>query len=367
MDVEERLELVKGIAEEIITEDELKELFQEKEHPVMYDGFEPSGLAHLPFGVYRALLLEDLMEAGIEVKLLLADWHAWLNNKMGGKLEDIQKAGEYFLEVWRAAGIDTDKIEIVWASELVEDKEYWERVLNVARNHTLNRAKRALTIMGRKDADSGPAARVYYPSMQVADIFELDVDICQLGMDQRRANMLAREVAPKLGEEKPVAVHHHMLMGLQKPDIEGGYDEDEDIDREISSKMSKSKEDTCIFVHDSKEEIENKLGNAYCPSGQEKANPVLDYAKEIVFRAFDEMKIERPDKYGGDVTYSSYNELRNDFVSGDLHPQDLKMGVAEKLNELIKPIREHFEEDDDARELYEEVKRIYEENRTVIY
>jgi len=364
MDVEKRFELIEGIAEEVITEDELRELLEEKENPVMYDGFEPSGLAHLPFGVYRALLLEDLMEAGLEVKLLLADWHAWLNDKMGGSLEDIQKAGKYFLEVWEAAGIDTDEIEVIWASELVKDEEYWRRVLNVARGHTLNRAKRALTILGRKDADSGPAARVYYPSMQVADIFELGVDICQLGMDQRRANMLAREVAPKLDEEKPVAVHHHMLMGLQKPDIEGGYDEDEEIDKEIASKMSKSKEETCVFVHDSEEEIKEKLKNAYCPNKQEKANPVMDYAKEIVFRAFDEMSIERPDKYGGDVTYHSYSELREDFLSGDLHPQDLKMGVAERLNELVKPIREHFEEDEEARELYKEVKRIYEESKT---
>ncbi|MDI6806311.1 MAG: hypothetical protein QMD14_00655 [Candidatus Aenigmarchaeota archaeon] len=43
MDVETRLQLIKNIGEEIITEDELRRLLETKEHPVAYDGFEPSG------------------------------------------------------------------------------------------------------------------------------------------------------------------------------------------------------------------------------------------------------------------------------------------------------------------------------------
>lgn len=350
MDTEKRLELVKGVAEEIITEEELREVLETKENPVMYDGFEPSGLAHLPFGIYRSLLLKDLMEAGIEVKLLLADWHGWINNKMGGELDNLRKTGEYFLEAWKAAGIDMDKVTTIWASDLADDEEYWRKVVKAGKNHTLNRTKRAMTIAGRKEADSSPAARVFYPSMQVADIFQLDVDICQLGMDQRRANMLAREVAPKLGWKKPVAVHHHMLMGLQGPQKGEGYDDSEDIDTEIASKMSKSKEKTCIFIHDTEEEIQEKINNAYCPAKQEKKNPVMDYAKEIVFRKYDELEIERPSKYGGNISYESYENLKEDFVEGELHPQDLKKGVADRLNQIIKPVREHFEEDKEARD-----------------
>jgi len=43
MDLEERFQLVKGVGEEIITEDELRQLLETKEHPIAYDGFEPSG------------------------------------------------------------------------------------------------------------------------------------------------------------------------------------------------------------------------------------------------------------------------------------------------------------------------------------
>lgn len=358
MNIEKRYELISNVAEEIITKGELKELLEKKEHPVMYDGFEPSGLAHIPFGIYRALLLKDLLKAGLKVKLFLADWHAWINDKVSGDLKDIKKVGEYFLEVWKAAGVDMDKVEPVWASDLVKKGSYWKNVINIAKNHTLNRTERAMTIAGRKNASSQPAARVFYPSMQVADIFTLDVDICQLGMDQRRANMLAREVAPNLGKKKPIAVHHHMLMGLRGEQEAKGYDDNEKIDSAIASKMSKSKPSTCIYVHYSEEEIQDKINSAYCPEGRIKGNPIIDYAKEIIFRNFSQLKITRPDKYGGNVVYNSFEDLKNDYSEKELHPQDLKNAVVKKLNEMIKPIRKHFEEDKEAKKKLERVREL---------
>ena len=43
MDIETRLQLIRSVGEEIVTEQELRELLETKEHPVAYDGFEPSG------------------------------------------------------------------------------------------------------------------------------------------------------------------------------------------------------------------------------------------------------------------------------------------------------------------------------------
>jgi len=167
--------------------------------------------------------------------------------------------------------------------------------------------------------------------------------MCQLGKDQRRANMLARELAPKIGRKKPVAVHHHMLMSL--------YAKSRD------EKMSKSEPTTCIYVHDSEEEICKKIEGAYCPEKQVEDNPILDYTKHVIFKSFDSMEIKRKEKYGGDVTFHSYPELEQTYGRGELHPSDLKFGVAEYLNRLIVPIREHFERNRKARELYEFVKQ----------
>lgn len=357
MDVETRLKLVASVGEEIITPEELRQLLETKKHPVAYDGFEPSGLAAIHFGLLRSLNLKDLLKAGIKFKLLLADWHAWINNKMGGDLEKIRKVGEYFVEVWRAAGVDIDKVEVVWASDIVGDKDYWQRVLLIAKNTTVARATRCLTIMGRKEGELNEVAQYFYPMMQTADIFHLEVDICQLGLDQRRANILAREIAPKFGWKKPVLIHHHMLMGLQGVKQPEGYETNTTIDVEISSKMSKSKPDSAIFVHDSYETIKKKINKAYCAPKEIGNNPVLEYCKYIIFRQFKEMRIDRPKKFGGPIIYEGYEELEADFKKGNLHPADLKNATAFYLEKMIAPIRKHFEKDKKAKELYNMVKK----------
>ena len=52
--------------------------------------------------------------------------------------------------------------------------------------------------MGRKDNTNTPSSQILYPLMQAADIIELGVDIAQLGIDQRKVNMLARDIFPKI-------------------------------------------------------------------------------------------------------------------------------------------------------------------------
>jgi tyrosyl-tRNA synthetase len=356
LDLEERLECARRVGEEIITENELRTLFEANDRPSAYDGFEPSGLAHIAFGIMRAANIADLQRAGVRFKLWIADWHAWLNNKMGGDLEEIQEVGRYFVEVWKAAGVDMNKVEVLWSSDAVKGDEYWKNVVRVAQNVTLDRARRAISIMGRTSKDLVQTATILYPMMQVADIFWLDVDICQLGIDQRRANILAREVAEKLGRKKPVAVHHHMLMGLDGLKTPEGYDEDAAVDGEIASKMSKSKPETSIFVHDRREDILRKLEKAYCPAKVVEGNPVLEYAKHVIFKRTDTLSVERPQKFGGNVEFLNYEELERAYRAGSLHPADLKRSVGLALDEIVSPIRTHFEKDPHARTLYEHVR-----------
>jgi tyrosyl-tRNA synthetase len=294
--------------------------------------------------------------AGVRMKLWIADWFAWVNNKMGGDLEKIQEVGRYFVEVWKAAGVDMSNVDILWTSDAAKQDEYWKKVITVAQNSTLARAQRALTIAGRTTKDSVQTAQLFYPMMQVADIFWLDVDICQLGVDQRRANILAREIADKMRWKKPVAVHHHMLIGLQGRKEPEGFDENGVMDAEISSKMSKSRPETSIFVHDSPEVIMKKVNSAYCPPRILEGNALVEYSRYIVFRRLKSLRIERPEKYGGNVEFFSSTELEKAYADGSLHPADLKKGVGKALDSIISPIREHFVRNPHARELYETVR-----------
>ena len=358
MSIESRLELIKEVGEEIIQEDELKKLLESGEELIAYDGFEPSGQIHIAQGILRAINVNKMIKAGVKFKMLVADWHAMANNKMGGDLEKIKTVGKYFIEVWRASGMDLSNVEFVWASEMNKNPDYWKLVLQVGKSNALRRFIRTAEMMGREESlDKLTGAHIIYSCMQVSDIFLLGAKITQLGMDQRKLNMLAREVGPSLGFWKPVVVSHHMLMGLGKPASDSG----DALQRTIEVKMSKSLPDTAIFMTDTKEDIERKINKAYCLEGDIKENPILEYYKYIVFESFDrletnEVKIERAEKFGGPVTLKTFAELEKKFANKEIHPMDLKTTLSRLLNELIEPVRRHFEENSEAKKLLEEVK-----------
>jgi len=352
MELKERLKLIKEVGEQITTEEDLKDLLKEKKKFIAYDGFEPSGSIHVAQGILRAININKMTKAGAHFKMWVADWHAWANNKMGGDLDKIQVVGNYFIEVWKAAGLDLNNVEFVWASDAVSDPEYWKIVMNIAINSTIKRIVRCGTILGRKESEMRQASQIFAPVMQAADIFYLNVDICSLGVDQLKVNILARELGPKLGFWKPVVVSHKMLMGLTQP-VSKELDPEK---RTIELKMSKSKPDTAVFMTDSEKDIYRKIQNAWCPDKQVEENPILEWCKCIVFEKYDEFDIKRADKFGGDVRYNSYKELEDAYVKGDIHPLDLKKATSYYINEMIKPVREHFEKDPKAKKLKKQVE-----------
>lgn len=365
MDTESRLQLIREVGEEIVTEQDLRAALENENRPVAYDGFEPSSKIHIAQGILRTINVNKMTRAGCRFRLWVADWHAWANNKLGGDLEKIQRAGEYMVEVWKATGMEgigSGKVEFLWASDFMGKKEYWARVMKIATSSTLNRVIRCSQIMGRSESDVLHASQILYPCMQAADIFELDVDIAQLGMDQRKVNVFARELADKFKWKKPVAVHHHMLMGLGAPLAEAavsGDAKENKINQAIAHKMSKSKPDSAIFMTDSTEEVARKISKAYCPEKSVEANPILEYCKYMVFEKLAEKRkpfeVERPAKFGGNISFGTYAELESAYLAGHLHPMDLKAATASSINGLLEPVREHFRKSAKARRLLEEV------------
>jgi len=174
-------------------------------------------------------------------------------------------------------------------------------------------------------------------------------------MDQRKVHMLAREVAPKLGFKVPVCLHNSLLPGLQMAELDGSFDEDQGINESIRHKMSKSVSKGAIWVNDTPNEIREKYHDAFCPEKVVNGNPVLDHARMVVFPQLGKLEVQRPKKYGGDVTYQSFEELAEAYSGGGLHPLDLKKGVAESMIKLLEPVAEYFER---KPENYERMKQL---------
>lgn len=287
-------------------------------------------------------------------KLYLADYFAFINNKLGGNLEHIRNAGNYFVEVWRAAGVDTSKVEIIWNKDLMNDFTYWDRFIKIGRMFSLDRVKRAITIMGRSEGEKVSAAQLFYPIMQATDIFQMDVDICQLGLDQRKANILAREAAQRFKWKVPVIVSHKLLLGLRgmPKDL---HTKDEAV--LMKYKMSKSDPKSSVFVHDTYEQIKEKVNGAYCPEKVVAGNPMFNYIEQLLIESdSDPIEIERPQKFGGRIEARDYNELVKMYEEGKIHPADIKNYVSEGLEKKVKPIREYFETNKQAKKLYEDMK-----------
>jgi tyrosyl-tRNA synthetase len=331
MDVDSKFALASRNAIEIVTSEELKALFETNSKPSAYIGYEPSGFVHAGQIITTSKII-DLQNAGVEVIVFLADWHALINDKFGGRIDDIRVCGEYLKECFIALGVK-DSAKFVWASNLINRSSYWEKFIRIAKASSLMRVKRAMTIMGRtEDEAEVDASKVMYPPMQAADIFELGVDIALAGMDQRRAHMLARDAAEKLKWKKPIALHTPLLVSL----LGGGRMDP------VEAKMSKSNPNSAVFLHDSPQEISKKIKNAFCPAEIE-GNPVIDVMRFIACPKLGSIHIDRPAKYGGPIDFASFEELQTAYVEGRLHAQDLKNGAADSLSTILQPVRDYFE------------------------
>jgi len=314
------LNKIKDFSEEIITYEELKS--KASKEFKSYVGLEPSGLVHIGW-LPIIDTVKCFLAQNINTTVLLADWHAYLNDKLSSNLEHIRICGTYLSDCFLALDV---KPKFMYASELVDSKFYWERVLKIAKTISLLRIKRAMTVLGRSEKNPD-FAKLMYPVMQVADIFELDVDVALGGMDQRKAHMLSREVANKFNWKKVTAVHVPLVLSLDE--------------NHIGEKMSKSLPQGCIFLHDSENIIKTKIHKAYCPIGICENNPIINICENIIFRYYDKIKIVRDKKYGGDIEVTKLDLLKL-YTSKEIHPLDLKQAVSDYISKIILPVRKYF-------------------------
>ena len=278
MDVTEKVDLIKKPPTKEIVKDEaeLIELLNTNSKPKHYIGLEISGFLHLGSLISTGFKINDFIKAGIDCTVFLADWHTLINDKLGGDLDTISKVSKYYADAFRLV---CPGVNIVMGTELYDSKkEYWSELVSITKHMTLKRTMRTLDIMGRKEDDEKiDLAKLLYPPMQASDIHSLDLDIVHAGMDQRKIHMLVREIFPKMNWKVPLAVHHSLLPGLTQP-ID---------DTTEPGKMSKSNPDSGIFIHNSDDEIRKKVRKGWCEEGLTENNPILEFARQIVFHEYD--------------------------------------------------------------------------------
>jgi tyrosyl-tRNA synthetase len=358
--IEEKIKLITRNTEEVLTIEDLRNLIAFGTKLRHYIGFEISGKVHLGQGLVCMGKVADFLKAGADCHIFLADWHTYINEKLGGDWKNIKKVAlGYFKEALIAGlkcfGVSSGEVNFVLASELYKDPRHWQNLMEVSRHVTLSRVKRSITITGKKEGDKVTFAQLIYPPLQVADIFTLGVNIAHAGIDQRKAHVIARQVAKKLkisplldkdGRKiAPIAVHNNFILGLGKPSI--NFADSREMEKDVFAtefKMSKSKPDWAIFIHDSPEEIKRKVAKAFCPPGQVEFNPIVNWVQFLVFWGEEEgeFKVKRPAKFGGDKTYYNLSDLIREYQEKALHPQDLKNALAEWLIRKLEPARKHF-------------------------
>jgi len=302
---------------ETVTEDQLKELMGKPEKSV-YAGYEPSGEIHLGHLVTINKLM-DLKEAGFKIKVLLADLHAFLNQK--GTMEEVRELADYNRRCFEAVGLKGENVEFILGTDVQLTPEYELQVLQLSQQITLNRAKRSMDEVGR-NMDAPRVSQMVYPIMQMVDINILNVDMALGGIDQRKIHMLAREYLPAIGAQAPLCMHTPILNGLN------------------GKKMSSS-EGNYISVADSEDVIKKKMKKAFCPPEIEE-NPVLQILKYHVFPRMETVTLKRPEKFGGNREFSSYEECEQAYAAGDVHPADLKSMTTDGLIEVLADAREYM-------------------------
>ncbi|RJU94349.1 MAG: tyrosine--tRNA ligase [Candidatus Poseidoniales archaeon] len=305
-----------------------------------YVGFEPSGKAHIGWKVL-SLQLKRMLEAKANVLVFLADWHAWVNDKFGGKMDDIQKTAVYMEETFRALldypeeGEGPGQLRFVWASTLMDSGDYWARVLRCSKGATLPMVRKTFTIMGRDEASSDhDLSKFYYPAMQAADIFELGIDVALGGMDQRKAHMFMRDMASKWNWKKATCLHTPILSSLKASGVR--------MDS-FDHKMSKSDPNGALLLHDTLQIVQKKMKKAYLDPA-DNHSPVYELAEHVVLPEFGSITVTPNPKFGEASTWDDLEQFKQAVKDGTLHPFDAKMGVAEGVANGLVSIAKHFEE-----------------------
>ncbi|KNE64577.1 tyrosine-tRNA ligase [Allomyces macrogynus ATCC 38327] len=328
--IEAKVDLITRGLQETLGVDTIRDVLKERDLK-LYWGTAPTGKPHIGYFV-PMVKIADFLAAGCHVTILFANLHAFLDN-MKAPWDQLEARTQYYEHLIKAiltsVGVPIDKLRFVVGTEYQLTREYNLDAYKLAAMLTVHDAIKAGAEVV-KQTDNPLLSGLIYPGLQALDEQYLDVDAQFGGVDQRKIFVLAEKYLPKLGYKKRAHLMNAMVPGL------------------AGSKMSSSDPDSKIDLLDSPKDVERKIKRAFCEEGNVADNGVLAFVKAVLFPIASlrggnaAFTIKRPEKFGGDSTYSSFEDLETAFAEKKVHPGDLKKAVAEALNVLLDPIREAF-------------------------
>ncbi|EAU81616.1 tyrosyl-tRNA synthetase [Coprinopsis cinerea okayama7 len=363
---EERYELITRRLQEVLGGDLIKGILAEGRHPKCYWGTAPTGRPHIGYFV-PLTKISDFLRAGVEVKILLADVHAFLDN-LKAPLDLVAHRTKYYefivRSVFKSLNIPTEKLTFVTGSTFQLTKEYNLDNYRLCATVTEHDAKKAGAEVV-KQVESPLLSGLLYPGLQALDEEYLGCDFQFGGVDQRKIFTFAELYLPRLGYRKRAHLMNAMVPGL------GG------------GKMSASDPNSKIDLLDPPEVVKKKIRAAFCEEGNIEENGVLAFVGAVLIpisqlrkdhraaaekngSSLDDLpkpfvtddapadsvfSIARDEKWGGSLHYTDFAQIQADFKDKKIHPGDLKGAVTQYINNLLQPIRKVYEESEEWQKI----------------
>ena len=338
MTPEEKYNLITNKLQEVVGEEKIKEVLKKRDLKI-YWGTAPTGKPHLGYLV-PILKIADFLQAGCQVTILFANMHAYLDN-MKSSWELLEKRTKYYQfiikEMLKLVNVPITKLKFVIGTDFQLAKKYTLDVYKLsAIASTKDTQKAGAEVV--KQVSSPKLSGLLYPILQALDEQYLEVDAQFGGVDQRKIFMFAREFLPKIGYEKRIHLMNYLVPGLGE-----------------SGKMSSSEPNSKIDFDDTDKQVRKKINKAFSVDGKIENNGLLALLKFVIFKKLDvekrEFVIDRPEQYGGRISFKTYQEVEYSFAKNELASVDLKQGIAEEIIKLITPLRTVLEK---KSKLYQE-------------
>jgi tryptophanyl-tRNA synthetase len=286
----------------------------------LYTGRGPSGPMHIghliPFILTK--WFQDKFRVNVYI-MITDDEKYW--DEPGMSIRDVRRwAYENTLDII-AVGFDPDKTFIFHDIEYIG--KLYPMAVKVAKRINFNTARAVFGFTG-----STNIGLIFYPALQVVPtFFEKRRCLIPAAIDQDPYWRIQRDLAESLGYYKTAAIHSKFM-----PPLTG-----------LEGKMSTSRPETAIFLHDDPKTVRYKIMRYAFSGGQ----PTVELHRKLggnpdIDVSFQWLKIYfEPDD-------AKLRKIEEDYRSGRMLTGELKEYLIERINEFLE---EHRARREEARKL----------------